>query len=96
MRFEPRHRLRAEPVDNERDRLDMAALARRDPTGEAAGARGGFLRFRDAGLHLTPARDMRKREVRIGIERIVEQRLGAGIGRQHQIDGADIILGRLR
>ena len=98
MRVEPRHRLGAEPVDDERDRLDMAAFARRDPLGEVAGARCGFLRLRDPRLHLAEPRprDMGKREVRVGVERGIEQRLGAGIGRQHQIDGTDVALDRVR
>jgi hypothetical protein len=75
----------------------MAALARRHPIGETAGARRGFLRFRDPRLHLAEPRprDMREREVRIASERVIQQPLGAGIGRQHQIDSADIAVGRL-
>jgi hypothetical protein len=34
---------------------------------------------------------MRQREIGIGGERTVEQRLGADIGRQQQIDGRDVI-----
>jgi hypothetical protein len=39
---------------------------------------------------------MAEREFRVGGERGIEQRLGAVIGRQHQIDGADVVLRRLR
>jgi hypothetical protein len=34
---------------------------------------------------------MRQREFRVGGQRPIEQRLGPGIGRQHQIDRRDII-----
>ena len=94
--LEQRLRLRPVAVDREGDRLDVPRLARRDPAGEDARLRRRRLGFGHARLHLTEPRprDVAEREIRVGGERPVEQRPGAGIGRQHQIDRGDIIRGR--
>jgi hypothetical protein len=48
-----------------------------------------------ARLHLAQPRfrDMAERKVGVRRERAIEQRLGPGIGRQHQIGRGDIIRG---
>jgi hypothetical protein len=93
---EHRHRLWSPAVDGQRHRLDVPGLARADPATEGARRRRRVPGLGDPRLDRQEPRpgDVRQREFGVGRERGVEQRLGADIGRQHQVDRCDVVLRR--
>ena len=80
--------------DRQRDCFDVPALAHRDAVRERLSARCRLLSIPHlrAKLQQSGARDVREREIGIGSERAVQPCLGAGPGRQQQIDPRHVVL----
>jgi hypothetical protein len=88
-----RQRRGRRPADRQRNRLDMPLFARRDAVRQHLGSRRCLPRLAHSRLELQKPgpRDMSEREIRIDGNRAFEQRVGADIRRQQQIDRGDII-----
>ena len=84
------------PLDRQRNRLDVLALARCEAIRERPGTCRRRPRLRHPRLQLqhSAAGDMGQRKIGIGGERALQQRLRARPCRQQQIHRRDVILDR--
>jgi len=85
-------RFRRGALDRQRDRVDVALLARRGRLRELARPRGGRARGFHVGVEEAPARErgVRECERRIGLDRAAELRAPPGSRREETVGGGDV------